>query len=98
MHTVRSSGRPGGLHQAPPRPDPLGPGTPQDQTPRDQTPPGPGTPPWTESQTHYRNITFPQLRLRAVTTVYNTIIPGRGLDVFAMINIFPGTVCCSFIY
>ena len=69
MRTARSSSRPGGLHQAPP-----GPGTPSPGRgiPQDQTPSGPGTPqyqapPMNTITDTCKNITFPQLRLRAVT-------------------------------
>ena len=63
MRTARSSSRRGGLHQAPPTP-------PQDQTtppPREQAP----LPPVNRITDTCKNITFPQLRLRAVIIIYN---------------------------
>ena len=64
MRTARSSSRPGGLHQAPPGPDPPGPGTP----PGTRHPPGSGPPPPPVNRITdtCKNITFPQLRLWAV--------------------------------
>ena len=77
MRTARSSGRPGGLRQAPPS----GPGIPpHDQAPlRARHPPGAGTPqgPGTHPPVNRitdtcKNITFPQLRLRMVKKLHKT--------------------------
>ena len=64
MRTARSSSRPGGLHQTPrSRGTPLPPGP---GTPAGADPPGAGTPPMNRITDTCKNITFPQLRLRAV--------------------------------
>ena len=63
MRTARSSSRPGGLHQPPPRDlgTPPGPGTAQDQAPPwDQAPP-------VDRHTPVNILPCPKLRLRAVT-------------------------------
>ena len=79
MRTARSSSCRGGLHQAPPweqtrpgtkHPPPGADTHPRDQTPLDQAPPGPGTPPVNRITDTCKNITFPQLRLRAVIIYY----------------------------
>ena len=63
IRTARSSSRPGGVStRHPPRTRPREPGTPPDQTPL-----GPGTPPPVNRiRDTCKDITFPQLRLRAV--------------------------------
>ena len=86
MHTAPSSSRPGGLHQAPPRdqtplgPDSPGAGTPpppgpdyQRSSPPDQILLGAGTPRVNRITDTCKNITFQQLRLRAVKDILRDV-------------------------
>ena len=81
MRTARSSGRPGGLHQAPPR----------DQAPPPSRPPGTRhTPPPVNRMTNRcKNITLPQTSFAGGNKLCTTVSTERVCEIYVSLRLAP---------